>query len=174
MKKILMLLVFLCVTTLSAQEYFPSNTGVKTSKNKLFAFTNAKIYASPTYIIKKGTLLIKDGKVLNIGKSVKIPKGTEIINLKGKTIYPSFVDVYSTFGVTAPKRKSGRGPQYDSSRKGYYWNDHIRPDTDAFEVFSFDNKKAKELVNLGFGVVNTHQNDGIMQGNGVFVALNSV
>lgn len=174
MKKILMLLVFLCVTTLYAQEYFPSNTGVKTSKNKLFAFTNAKIYASPTYIIKKGTLLIKDGKVLNIGKSVKIPKGTEIINLKGKTIYPSFVDVYSTFGVTAPKRKSGRGPQYDASRKGYYWNDHIRPDTDAFEVFSFDNKKAKELVNLGFGVVNTHQNDGIMQGNGVLVALNSV
>ncbi|CAM1353957.1 amidohydrolase family protein [Tenacibaculum insulae] len=175
MKKILVLLVFLCVSVVSAQEYFPSNTGVKTSKNKLYAFTNAKIYVSATNVIKKGTLLIKDGKVLNIGigKSVKIPKGTKTINLKGKTIYPSFIDTYSTFGVKTPKRKSGRGPQYDASRKGYYWNDHIRPDTDAFDSFSFDNKKAKELVNLGFGVVNTHQNDGIMQGNGLLVALNT-
>ncbi|WP_271405125.1 amidohydrolase family protein [Tenacibaculum soleae] len=173
MKKTLILLLFLCVSVMHAQEYFPSNTGVKTSKNKLFAFTNAKIYVSATNVIKKGTLLIKDGKVLEIGKSVKIPKGTEIINLNGKYIYPSFVDTYSTFGVTAPKRKSGRGPQYDANRKGYYWNDHIRPDTDAFDAFSFDDKKAKELVNLGFGVVNTHQNDGIMQGNGILVALNT-
>ena len=89
MKKILILLLFLCVSIVHAQEYFPSNTGVKTSKNKLYAFTNAKIYVSPTNIIKKGTLLIKDGKVLEIGKSIVIPKGTETVNLNGKTIYPS-------------------------------------------------------------------------------------
>ena len=34
-------------------------------------------------------------------------------------------------------------------------------------------KKAKELLNLGFGTVNTHLEDGIMEGNGVLVALNS-
>ncbi len=175
MKKIFILLLFFCLSTISAQEYFPSNTGVKTSKNKLYAFTNAKIYVSPSTIIKKGTLLIKDGKVLNIGKSIAIPKGTEIIDLQGKTIYPSFVDVYSTFGVKIPKGESGRGkrPQYDANRKGYYWNDHIRPDINAFDNFKFDSKKAKELVDLGFGVVNTHLEDGIMQGNGVLVALNT-
>ncbi|WP_422091099.1 amidohydrolase family protein [Tenacibaculum ovolyticum] len=175
MKKILILLVFLCISTTYAQEYFPSNTGVKTSNNKLFAFTNAKIYVTPTNIIKKGTLLIKDGKVLNIGKSINIPKEAEVINLAGKTIYPSFIDAYTTFGVTTPKRESGRGkrPQYDANRKGYYWNDHIRPDANAFNNFKFDSKKAKELVNLGFGVVNTRLDDGIMQGNGVLVALNT-
>ncbi|WNW02270.1 amidohydrolase family protein [Tenacibaculum sp. HL-MS23] len=174
MKKVLILLLFLCVSIVHAQEYFPSNTGVKTSKNKLYAFTNAKIYVSPTNIIKKGTLLIKDGKVLEIGKSVAIPKGTETVNLNGKTIYPSFIDVYSDFGIKAPKREGGRGqgPQYDASRKGYYWNDHIRPDVNSFNDFKFDTKKAKELLNLGFGTVNTHLEDGIMQGNGVLVALN--
>ncbi|MBA6155180.1 amidohydrolase family protein [Tenacibaculum sp. S7007] len=173
MKKTLILLL-LCVSSIYSQEYFPSNTGVKTSKNKLYAFTNAKIYVSPSKIIKKGTLLIKDGKVVNSGKSVNIPNGTEVIDLKGKTIYPSFVDAYSTFGITAPKRESGRGkgPQYDANRKGYYWNDHIRPDVDAFNDFKFDAKKAKELLSLGFGTVNTHLEDGIMQGNGVLVALN--
>ncbi|PKH52101.1 amidohydrolase [Tenacibaculum sp. Bg11-29] len=175
MKKILILLVFLCISTTYAQEYFPSNTGVKTPNNKLFAFTNAKIYVTPTNIIKKGTLLIKDGKVLNIGKSINIPKEAEVINLAGKTIYPSFIDVYATFGITLPKRESasGKRPQYDANRKGYYWNDHIRPDANAFNNFKFDSKKAKELVNLGFGVVNTRLDDGIMQGNGVLVALNT-
>lgn len=174
MKKTLLLLLFMCLSTVYAQEYFPSNTGVKTSKNKIFAFTNAKIYVSPATIIKKGTLLIKDGKVLNSGKSIAIPKGAQIIDLKGKTIYPSFIDVYSTFGIQTPKRERGFGkrPQYDAGRKGYYWNDHIRPDVDPFNQFKFDAKKAKELLNLGFGVVNTHMEDGIMQGNGVLVTLN--
>nr|WP_233131502.1 amidohydrolase family protein [Tenacibaculum holothuriorum] len=159
---------------MSAQEYFPTNSGVKTSKNSSYAFTNATIYVTPKQKIKKGTLLIKDGKVVNVGKSVSIPKGTEVIDAKGKTIYPSFVDVYSTFGIAKPKRESGfnKPPQYDASRKGYYWNDHIRPDVDASKELKFDAKKAKELLKLGFGVVNTHLDDGIMQGNGVLVALN--
>ncbi|WP_272149555.1 amidohydrolase family protein [Tenacibaculum aiptasiae] len=174
MKKTLLLLLFMCLSTVYAQEYFPNNKGVKTSKNNVFAFTNAKIYVNPNTIIKKGTLLIKDGKVISSGKSVSIPKNAQVIDLKGKTIYPSFIDVYTTFGIQTPKREgwSGKRPQYEAGRKGYYWNDHIRPDVNPLNQFKFDTKKAKELLNLGFGVVNTHLEDGIMQGNGVLVALN--
>ncbi|WGH76252.1 amidohydrolase family protein [Tenacibaculum tangerinum] len=174
MKKILFLLLSLCMSTSFAQEYFPTNTGVKSSKNNLYAFTNATIYVTPTQVVKKGTLLIKDGKVVSVGKSVDIPKEAQIINLDGKSVYPSFVDAYSTFGIATPKRESSRSrrPQYDAGRKGYYWNDHIRPDVDAATEFNFDAKKAKELLSLGFGAVNTHVEDGIMQGNGILVALN--
>ncbi|MGG6231459.1 amidohydrolase family protein [Tenacibaculum sp. SDUM215027] len=174
MKKILFLLLSLCISSSFAQEYFPTNTGVKSSKNNVYAFTNATIYVTPTQVVKKGTLLIKDGKVVSVGKSVNIPKEAQVINLDGKSMYPSFVDAYSTFGIAKPKRESGKGkgPQYDANRKGYYWNDHIRPDVDASTEFNFDAKKAKELLSLGFGAVNTHLEDGIMQGNGVLVALN--
>ncbi|MDY0779677.1 amidohydrolase family protein [Tenacibaculum sp. IB213877] len=174
MKKVLLLLL-LSVSVGFSQEYFPTNTGVKTSKNTSIAFTNATIYITPTNSVKNAILLIKDGKVTAVGKRVNIPSDTKTIDLKGKTIYPSFVDVYSTFGIEEPKRESGGNnkPQYDASRKGYYWNDHIRPDVDAFSEFKFDSKKAKELVEAGFGVVNTHLEDGIMQGNGVLVSLNS-
>ncbi|WP_299109627.1 amidohydrolase family protein [uncultured Tenacibaculum sp.] len=174
MKKFLLLLLFLCGTTLHAQEYFPTNTGVKTTKNKVFAFTNAKIHVTPTKIIKKGTLLVKDGKVVSVAKSVVVPKNAQTIDLDGKSIYPSFVDAYSSFGVEKPKRQNnfGKRPQYDATRKGYYWNDHIRPDVAAAKLFKFDDKKAKELIKLGFGVVNTNMQDGIMQGTGVLVTLN--
>tara|TARA_R110001632_G_scaffold1883_4_gene8498 strand:- start:46475 stop:49405 length:2931 start_codon:yes stop_codon:yes gene_type:complete len=167
--------MLLSVSLLQAQDYFPTNTGVKTTKNTTVAFTNAKIYVTPTNIIKKGTLLVKDGKIVSVGKSVSIPKGAKTVDLEGKTIYPSFIDLYSDFGVKKPKRASrnNRRPQYDAGRTGHYWNDHIRPETDASLSFAFDNKKAKDLVNAGFGVVNTHMQDGIVRGNGLLVALNS-
>ena len=174
-KLILVLLLFAIPIMANAQDYFPTNTGVKTSDNTTVAFTNAKIYVSPTEVIKKGTLLIRDGKVINVGKSVRIPSGTKVVDLSGKTIYPSFVEVYTDFGVKTPPRprNNSRRPQYDAGRKGYYWNDHIRPETNAATSFKFDAKKAKQLVNAGFGVVNTHMNDGIIRGNGMLVALNA-
>jgi imidazolonepropionase-like amidohydrolase len=175
MKKTLLLFLFLCTIVVQGQEYFPTNSGVKTTKNTTVAFTNAKIYVTPTQIIKKGTLLVKDGKVLSVGKNVKIPKGTKTVDLSGKTIYPSFIEVYSNFGVKkpTPPRNSSRVRQYETNRKGYYWNDHIRPETNAFANFKYDTGKAKSLLKAGFGVVNTHQHDGIIRGNGVLVALNS-
>ena len=174
MKKLLVLLFFLSVHTMYAQDYFPTDTGVKTTDHTLVAFTNATIYVTPEKILKNGTLLIENGKIINVGKSVKIPKGAKIINLSGKTVYPSFIDLYSDFGIKKPKRAAGRSrsTQYAASREGYYWNDHIRPDIDPIKDFSFDAKKAKELLNAGFGVVNTHLQDGIVRGNGLLIALN--
>ena len=174
MKRLFFLLFFLSLTVTQAQDYFPTDSGVKTAENATFAFTNATIYVTPTEIIKKGTLLIKDGKVVSVGKSVKIPKGIKTTDLEGKTIYPSFIDIYSDFGIAKPKRSASnsRSTQYDASREGYYWNDHIRPDTNPLNDFKFDTKKAKELLEAGFGALNTHLNDGIIRGNGLLIALN--
>ncbi|PHS52393.1 MAG: amidohydrolase [Lutibacter sp.] len=174
MKKSILLMLFLFSIGANAQEYFPNNTGVKTTKNNTVAFINATIYITPTQIINKGTLLIKDGKVLNVGASVTIPIDAKIIDLKEKYIYPSFIDVYSSFGIKIPKRdrtSRNSAPQYDATRTGYYWNDHIRPETNPITKFSFDTKKAKELLKAGFGIVNTHLQDGIVRGNGLLIAL---
>ncbi|MGS2763737.1 amidohydrolase family protein [Sinomicrobium sp. M5D2P9] len=170
-----LLLVFLCSFTLHAQEYFPKNDGVKTTDNNYTAFTNAKIYITPTQVIDKGTLLIQKGKVIAVGSKVSIPGNSVVTDLEGKYIYPSFIDIHSEFGVQKPARQ-GRGrrsPQYDASRKGFYWNDHIMPEQDAYDKFSFDTKKAKELLQAGFGTVNTHVADGIVRGTSVLVALDS-
>ena len=171
----LRLLLFFCSFSLFAQEYFPKNDGVKTINSNYTAFINAKIYITPSQVIDNGTLLIKDGKVVASGLQVTIPKNTTIINVEGKSIYPSFIDMYSDFGVAKPKRESGRSrsPQYNPTRTGYYWNDHVMPENKAISKFKFDSKKAKELLSAGFGVVNTHIQDGIVRGTGTLVALNT-
>jgi len=136
-----------------SQEYFPKNDGVKTTDNIYTALTNAKIYVTPTQIIDKGTLLIKNGKVVNVSSSVSIPKDAVIIDLSGKSIYPSFIDIYSGFGVEKPKRASGgrRSPQYAASRQGFYWNDHIMPENNAIDKFKYNDKLATDLRKAGFG-----------------------
>lgn len=172
-KKYLILLMLLCSFSMIAQEYFPKNDGVKSQNTNFTAFTNAKIYVTPTQIIENGTLLINEGKVVATGTSVSIPKNAVIIDLAGKSVYPSFIDIYSDFGVQKPRRESGggRASQYDPTREGFYWNDHVMPEQNAIDAFKFDEKSATELIKAGFGVVNTHTQDGIIRGTGVLVAL---
>ncbi len=172
--RLLALAILWCGSSLFAQDYFPENAGVKSKNNNYTAFTNAKIYVTPTTIIDNGILLIQNGKVAQVGASVNLPTNTVIIDAKGQTIYPSFIDVFSKFGVEQAKRPKGggRASQYDAEREGFYWNDHIMPENTAISKFKYDDKKAKTLRDVGFGVVNSHIHDGIVRGSGVLVALN--
>lgn len=175
-KKCIGILSFFCCSCLFGQDYFPKNDGVKTTNTNYTAFTNAKIHVSSGQIINKGTLLIHNGKVISTGTNVSIPKNTKIINIEGKSIYPSFIDMYSDFGIEKPKaqpRSRSQAPQYDASRTGYYWNDHVMPENEALSKFNYDSKTAKALLDAGFGVVNTHIQDGIHRGTGALVALNT-
>ncbi|MDA9970230.1 amidohydrolase family protein [Flavobacteriaceae bacterium] len=175
MKKLILLWSFFGAFALSAQDYFPKNDGVKSKNTNFTAITNAKIFITPSESIENGTLLIQEGKVVNVGTNVDLPKNTVIIDVKGKSIYPSFIDLYSDFGIEKPKRKSGgsRSPVYSASREGFYWNDHIRPEQNAIDHFKYNKKAAKTLLEAGFGVVNTHLQDGVVRGTGALVALDS-
>jgi hypothetical protein len=173
LNRITTLLLLFTFNFIFSQDYFPTNDGISFNNSNYTLFTNAKIYSGDKNIIEDGSMLIKNGKIIAVGKSVEAPKNSIIINLNGKSIYPSFIDIYSKFGVKAPERNfSGRrSPQYNNTRKGYYWNDHIRPEQNAIDFFKYDERKAKELIKNGFGAVNTHLSDGIIRGKGALIAL---
>ncbi len=169
------LFYFISLTSIVfSQNYFPKNDGIKTPDNALIAFINATIYTTPKTKIDKATLLIKEQKILAVGKNVDFPKNTKIIDLKGLYIYPSFIDIYSGFGITKPKKVKAKFPNYqwDSNRDGHYWNDHIRPETKAVSYYNYDKKQAQKLIKLGFGIVNTHVKDGIARGTSLLTTLN--
>jgi len=175
MKWKLALLAFLGLGYVAiAQKYFPKNDGVKASNNNYTVLTNARIYISPGQVIDQGTLVVHEGKIIAVGRKVDIPANSIVMDLEGKSVYPSFIDVFSSFGVEQPKRSpgGGRSAQYGPSREGYYWNDHIMPEQHAISAYKFDDGEAGKLRELGFGVVNSHIQDGIARGTGVLVALN--
>lgn len=171
--KILLFSLAIMGSCAQAQEYFPKNDGVKSENNNYTVFENAKIHVNANTIIENGMFAVRNGKITAVGKKINIPKNAIKINLDGKDVYPSFIDIYSDYGIAKPKKAEGGGqPQYDASREGYYWNDHIRPETNAVEYFSYDKEAAEKLQKNGFGVVNTHMADGIIRGAGMLVALN--
>ncbi|MCB0714798.1 MAG: amidohydrolase family protein [Chitinophagaceae bacterium] len=165
----------LLVLPMAAQPTFPVN-GVANPNHGYFAFTNATIVQDALQTITNGTMIIKDGKILSIGKNVQTPAGAVEVDCSGKYIYPSFIDIYTDYGVPQPKRQSrssfSQGQQLFSDTKGAYgWNEAIKPGTEAFKDFSIDNDKAESFRKLGFGTVLSHVEDGIARGTGVLVTL---
>lgn len=127
-----------------SQEYFPTNKGVKTKKSVYNAFVNATIYVSPNYKLEKATLIEKEGIIINYGKNINFPPNSVIHDLKGKYIYPSFIELQSNFGIKKinKTKSNNRSTQYGPSRSGYYWNDHILSDYDAIKDYSYNNNNA--------------------------------
>ena len=88
LKKLLSISVFFVALSLSAQDYFPKNDGVKTKNTNFTAFINAEIFITPTNRVENGTLLIQEGRIIQVGINVKLPINTVVIDLEGKSIYP--------------------------------------------------------------------------------------
>ncbi|KEZ93449.1 amidohydrolase family protein [Nonlabens ulvanivorans] len=172
MKRVLLLL-FLVHGMASAQEYFPNNDDISARGEVVVAITNATIVTQPGTVINNGTIILKDGKISNIGSGITVPTGAVIQDANGSYIYPSFIEPYADFGMEKAKRASGSGQQYDESRQGYYWNDHIRAEQDALDFYKYDEKEAEKMIDAGYGAVQTHMNDGIARGSGMLVALNN-
>ena len=173
MKK-LIFIVFVCFSFLNAQDYFPENSGVKLIPNTYKAFTNATIHLEPGNIIKNATLLEKNGRIIDVGTDIELPKNTVIYNKSGKHIYPSFIEVFSDFSIKKPTKKSrsGRSEQFNPDRSGYYWNDHIMSEYKSISDYSYDKKLASKMRSFGFGAINSHRFNGIHRGSGILIALN--
>ena len=174
----LVVTLLLLSVIIRAQETFPVN-GVADKRNNCYAFINGTIVKDAQTTIQEGSLIIREGKIENIGKGIEIPKDAIIINCKGKYIYPSFIDIYTDYGM--PQKQAGiggldffRSSQLTNNQKGAFgWNQAIHAEIDAVSIFSVDENKAKQLRDIGFGTVVTHQKDGIIRGTGTVVTLNN-
>ncbi len=179
--------IFFLTTTLllltffsQAQSTFPVN-GVVDPREGCYAFTHATLVKDGATTINDATLVIRDGLIVSAGAGLTPPKDAVVIDCSGKYIYPSFIDLYTDYGIPEPERAGRganpldffRGPaQMTSNTKGpFNWNQAIHHETDAARLFSVDYAKAKPLRDAGFGTVLSHVKDGIARGTGVVVTL---
>ncbi len=171
-----MALLLLSSAVVQAQTTYPVN-GVADKRDGAYAFTNATIVKDAQTTLTNAILIIRDGKIVAVGTGIAIPKDAVVIDCRDKFIYPSFIDIYSDYGIPIPQRQGGGGgfggpAQLGTNQKGAFgWNQALRTDVDGSRIFSTDDTKAKGLRDLGFGTVLTHQKDGIARGTGVVVTL---
>jgi imidazolonepropionase-like amidohydrolase len=167
---------FLVMSIGTSQETFPKN-GISDNRPNAFAITNATIISAPGEKLKNATLLIRNKIIEKVVRGRNIPTGYTEINAKGKYIYPSFIDVFSTYGQPSVKKipkvnNYVKKEQIQSNIKGSYnANEAIKAEYNASEYFLVDGKKAKQLRKQGFGVVATFRPDGVARGTASLVSL---
>jgi len=59
----------------------------------VLAIVGGDIHTVTGPVIREGTILVKDGKITEVGQTVTIPENAKVIDAKGKTITPGFVAI---------------------------------------------------------------------------------
>jgi len=185
MKKIILLIAGICLLSgvAMSQDNHPTE-GISDVRPGIFALSGADVIMSYDSEPVKTNILIVRGRIEAIGKNIKFPDGTRVINMEGKTIYPSFIDIYTTYGVPQRSRESadpvarfasqmqrGGSTQQEEPRVADYWNQGIHESYDVLSEFKPDEDKADEFRRAGFGAVLTFKDDGIARGTAALVSL---
>ena len=172
MKKSIYFTFVLILQFLPAFAQFGPENGVKKSEPKAILIQNARIYVSPTQILEKADMLVVDGKIKEIKSSIKDNQAV-VIDYSGKTILPSFVELYSNIGQPkATFHDGGFRSQTKTDKEGaYYWNETVHPEFKAASSFAIDAKGNETLMQQGFGYAVSHLMDGMVRGTGALVSL---
>lgn len=148
--------------------------GIRDNTPDLTAIINAQVFIAPDKVIDSAVLVIEDGIIRAVGRSVEIPEGAVVLDLAGRVIYPGFIDAYSDYGM--PKEEHGRrgwrGPKYTADRiGGNAWNEAIHAQKDWVNEFRPDSAAAEKLLKAGITTVQTARQDGVFRGRSSVVIL---
>jgi len=173
MKQLIPLLILLLgIHKTNGQRLFPVN-GVADKREAITALYNANIHVSATKFIANGILVIEKGRIKNVLPSgSKLEKEWQQINVNGQHVYPTFIDIYSNYGVeqnTVTKRRNANQEERPDANANA-WNMAIQPEFDAYSGFKSNAAAAEILRNNGFGAVVSHRSDGIARGSGTLVS----
>jgi len=183
MKKTLILsCLFLVSLLVPAQNNYPV-VGVSDERPQMYGLRNATVVVDHNQTIPEADILIVNGRIEAVGTNLTFPKGTIIKDIRGKMVYPSFIDLFTSYGMPEVTREgaspmaqmvSGQrqtAPTGEKPRVADYWNQGIHESYNAAGEFKTDDTKAAELRKAGFGTVISAKNDGIARGTSALVLL---
>ncbi len=118
------------------------------------AIVGAKIEIGDGRTIDNGTLVMRGSEIVLLGEGLAAPPGAKVIDGHGKTVYPGFVDAYSTSDLSLPDAPpSGKDlPDTTNTAPATMWHENrknIRANVHAATAL---NAKASFADRLGQGV----------------------
>ncbi len=166
----------LCVLagTLSMQAAADQTTekhGIVDKSSTAIALTNANLISPTGKSINNATVLIRDGRIIDVAKGKAAPAGFKTYDLTGYNLYPGFIDPYTQYGMPKDKKeKAAAGREkpvyYNQRLGGNASNDAIKPEIDWVSKFDTKGANGKKMMKLGFTTVQSAKFDGIMRGQG--------
>ena len=132
------------------------------SPPRAWALTNATIHTEPGKTIYNGTIVIRDGLIIAVGKKVKIPAQVTAIKMNEKHIYAGFIE--SWMDVESKP---------DTSSLELHWNSNMRAHLKASDIYKPSRDKLNELRELGFTTAHIAPDGGIFQGRSSLVQISN-
>lgn len=146
----------------------------------LVAIRDARIVTVSGATLEKGTVVLKDGLITDVGANVTAPSGAWVINGAGLTVYPGLIDALSTWGLpstaAAPAAPGGPPAARPAQAAGpRSWGPEDRPGTTSW-VKSADelqpaDRRIEAARSAGFTTAVTFPRTGLIAGHGAVVNL---
>lgn len=137
--------------------------------SRTYAITNINIIQAPGRKVDMGTVVIRNGLILGVGKGIAIPPEAIIIKADSMYVYAGFIDGLSHAGVAKPKEENRERPKDPGNplpeRAG------ITPQNSVREILSPADKSVEELRALGFTAAHVVPYGGMLPGHGAIVLL---
>jgi len=130
------------------------DVGILEHKNDCFAIQNVTIVPEPGRILEKATVVVRGGKIVEVGANVSVPPEAQIIEMTGKTIFPGFVDAGIEFDA----------PPSDANKGTPHWNSEISPERSMAEVIAANEATMAKLRKAGITAALVAPRDGIIKG----------
>lgn len=168
---VLFLLIFLVVSVSPAQY-----------KADAYAITNARIVSGSGATIEKGTIVVRNGLIAQVGENVTVPADAKVIDGTGLTIYPGFFDANSNVGIPAARPATPAGPgggggqaaaaaaaaaAANPSNSNYPYG--LRPETEAANLLVATDAGFETSRNNGITTALSVPRDGIFMGESALV-----
>jgi hypothetical protein len=91
------------------------------------AIVGAKIEIGNGKSIPKGTVLIRGGRIAEVGANVSVPSGVTVYDGTGATVYPGFIDGFTTSGLKIPAAPdAGTPPNNTNTAPPTMWEGNRR------------------------------------------------
>ena len=148
-----------------------------------YAIKDAKIIAAPGTVHDPGTIVVRRGLIEAVGpaKDVVVPFDAEVIDGKGLTVYPGFIDLFTTAGQRPGVERSatGRGRPVDlaesplaatpaDNRRG------LTPEFEAAGALELTDALAEPRRRLGFTAFVSAPGGAIATGQSALVSLSGL
>ncbi len=132
----------------------------------------ATVVQAPGRVLEQTDVLIRDGRIIAVGKDLTLPFDAEIVQGDSLYVYAGFIDGLTHAGIPAPRQKEqSRRPNVRNP--GNPPNDvaGIQPERRVRDLLKPDDKALDRLRELGFTVAHVVPRGRMLPGSGSLILL---
>ena len=161
MKKIFSFISLLfCLPAFAQETVYPAP-----KQNQPVAVTNATVHVGNGQVLNNATVVMIDGKITAVGTNVNIPANANVINAKGKHVYPGLILASSNLGLV----EIGAVRASNDVREIGEMNPNVR----SIVAYNTDSKVINTLRSNGILLANVVPEGGLLSGLSSVVQLDA-